>query len=321
MHSKQASGSAVGLGLALLSATTFGTSGSFATSLIDAGWTPGAAVTTRITLAALLLTVPAVWQLRGRWSLLRKSAGMVLMYGFLAVAGAQLFFFNAVSSLSVGVALLLEYLGTVLVVGWLWLRHGQRPRRLTVIGALVAVLGLVLVLNLIGSQRLDPVGVMWGLFAAVGLAAFFLLSANTEEQLPPLVMAWAGLSVGALALLTAAATGILPVRAPLVDVELLGRQVSWIVPVVGLSLVAAVVAYIAGIGAARRLGAKLSSFVGLTEVIAAVLFAWLLLGQIPTGIQLLGGGLILAGVALVRIDELRTPAVLLDAHDDVRATR
>src|SRR3954447_20919525 len=99
-----------GLALALASAATFGTSGIFATSLIDVGWTPGAAVVTRITLAALILTVPAVAQLRGRWDLLRRSRGKVAWYGVFAVAGAQLFFFNAVQHLSVGVALLLEYL-------------------------------------------------------------------------------------------------------------------------------------------------------------------------------------------------------------------
>jgi hypothetical protein len=55
------------------------------------------------------------------------------------------------------------------------------------------------------------------------------------------------------------------------------------------------------------LGSKLASFVGLTEILFAVLFAWLFLGQLPTVIQLLGGLLIVAGVALVRIDELREP--------------
>jgi drug/metabolite transporter (DMT)-like permease len=69
------------------------------------------------------------------------------------------------------------------------------------------------------------------------------------------------------------------------------------------------VSYIAGIGAARILGARLSSFVGLTEVMFAVLIAWLVLGELPTVIQLLGGVLIVAGVALVRLDELsRGPA-------------
>jgi len=80
---------------------------------------------------------------------------------------------------------------------------------------------------------------------------------------------------------------------------------SWLVPVAGLSLVAAVVAYVAGIGAARILGARLSSFVGLTEVLFAILVAWVVLGELPTVVQLIGGVLILAGVTLVRVDELR----------------
>jgi threonine/homoserine efflux transporter RhtA len=150
-----------GLTLAAVSAATFGTSGAFATSLIDAGWTPGAAVTARVVAAALSLTVPALLQLRGRWRQVRRSGGRIAAYGLVAIAGCQLFFFNAVEHLSVGVALLLEYLGTVLVVGWLWLRHGHRPRRLTVAGGALAVIGLVLVLDLTGSHRLDPVGVAW----------------------------------------------------------------------------------------------------------------------------------------------------------------
>jgi drug/metabolite transporter (DMT)-like permease len=206
----------------------------------------------------------------------------------------------------VGVALLLEYLGVVLVVGWLWLRHGQRPRRLTITGGAVAIAGLALVLNLAGPAGINPAGVIWALLAAVGLATFFVLSAGgNEEPLPPLVMAWAGMCVGAAALAVVTGTGLLPMTASLGDVQVLGHQVSWIVPVLGLSLVAAVVSYIAGIGAARRLGARLASFIGLAEVLFAILFAWLLLGQLPTPVQFLGGGFILAGVVMVRLGELR----------------
>jgi drug/metabolite transporter (DMT)-like permease len=73
-------------------------------------------------------------------------------------------------------------------------------------------------------------------------------------------------------------------------------------------VIAAALAYVVGISAARILGSKLASFVGLTEVLFAVLFAWLFLGQLPTGMQLVGGVLIVAGVALVRVDELRAPS-------------
>jgi drug/metabolite transporter (DMT)-like permease len=79
--------------------------------------------------------------------------------------------------------------------------------------------------------------------------------------------------------------------------------VSWVVPIVGLGLIAAAIAYAAGIAASRRLGAKLASFVGLTEVLFAVLIAWAALGQAPGVVQLLGGLVVLAGIALVRADE------------------
>jgi drug/metabolite transporter (DMT)-like permease len=97
-------------------------------------------------------------------------------------------------------------------------------------------------------------------------------------------------------------------------VRLAGTTVPWWVPVIGLSVIAAALAYAVGIVAARMLGATLASFVGLSEVLFAVLFAWLLLNQLPRGVQLVGGVLIVAGVALVRVDELRRdrhPAVQL----------
>src|SRR5262249_18234184 len=171
---RPAPGSA-GLALAVLSAATFGTSGTFASALIGAGWSPGAAVLTRIGVAALILTVPAMIQLRGRWALLRQNAPGVAAHGLLAIAAPQLCFCNAVARMPVGGALLLECLGVVLVVGWLWLRHGQRPRRLTVAGGAVAIAGLAMVLNLAGPGRINLAGVVWALLAAVGLASFFLL--------------------------------------------------------------------------------------------------------------------------------------------------
>lgn len=294
-----------GFALALLSALTFGTSGTFARSLIDAGWSAEAAVAVRVGVAALVLAPPAVLALRGRWRALRRNLGMIGTFGLLAVVAAQASFFNAVRYLPVGVALLLEYLGIILVVIWMWLVHAQRPRWLTVAGAVAAILGLVFVLDLVGGARFDPVGVLWGLGAAVGLAAYFVLSARGDRDLPPVVLASGGMAIGAAALVALGLVGVLPLRATFGAVDFAGHRTSWLVPVLGLSLVAAVVSYVAGIGAARILGARLSSFVGLTEVVFAVLIAWLLLDEALTASQLLGGALIVAGVALVRLDELR----------------
>lgn len=299
-----------GLLLALTSAAAFGSSGVFATGLIGSGWSPGAAVTARVGVGALVLTVPALLALRGRWSLLRSNLRLVLAVGLFAVAGCQLAYFLAVERVSVGVAVLLQYSGVVVVVLWTWLRHGQRPSAVTAAGVVGAVVGLLLVLDLLGGARVDPLGVTWGLLSAVGLAVYYLVSARSDGALPPLVTAWGGLAVGATVLGAAALVGLVPWRSGTADVELAGRTLSWVVPVLGLSLVAAALSYAAGIAAIRRLGSRLASFVGLTEVLFAVLLAALALGQVPGPAQLVGGLVVLAGIVAVRVGE--GPAVDVD---------
>ncbi|MEU5937675.1 EamA family transporter [Micromonospora sp. NPDC047548] len=302
MHERSAG---AGLGLALLSAVTFATSGTFARSLIEADWSAEAVVLARVGIAALVLAVPTALALRGKGAVLRRNLGPVSVFGLLGVATAQACFFNAVRYLPVGVALLLEYLGIILVVAWMWLVHGQRPRRLTVVGSVAALAGLAFVLDLTGAGRLDPVGVLWGLGAAVGLAGYFVLAARVDADLPSVAMASGGMAIGAAVLALLGLVGVLPLHATFGEVDFAGQRTSWLVPIAGLSLVAAVVAYQAGIAATRILGARLSSFVGLTEVMFAVLIAWLVLAELPSVVQLFGGALIVAGVALVRLDELR----------------
>ena len=227
---RRAGRGSAGLSLGILSAAAFGTSGAFAASLIGAGWSPAAAVLARITVAGLILTIPALVQMRGRWGMLRRAAPRVIAFGVAGVAGCQLFYFNAVATMPVGVALLLEYLGSVLVVGWLWARHGQRPRRLTVTGAAASIAGLILVLNLTGAAGINAAGVMWGLLAAVALAIYFVLSAATgDEPLPPIVMAWGGMCVGAVVLGLLGGIGLLPMVASTRPVDFLHHQVSWVV--------------------------------------------------------------------------------------------
>jgi drug/metabolite transporter (DMT)-like permease len=114
-------------------------------------------------------------------------------------------------------------------------------------------------------------------------------------------------------LLGLGAAGVLPMHASFGEVDFVGQQVNWLVPVLGLSFFAAAIAYVAGIGAARLLGPKLAIFVGLTEVVFAVLFAWLMLGELPSGLQMIGGALIMVGIALVRIDEMRPAGLAPDA--------
>ncbi len=292
-----------GLIFAVASAVSFGLSGALARGLLDAGWTAGAAVTARIAIAAVVLAIPAALALRGRWRLLQESRLTVAVYGVVAVAGAQLCYFYAVSHMQVGVALLIEYTAPVAVVAWLWLRHGHRPSRLTVVGAVLASFGLVLVLDVISGADLSTAGVLWALGAMVGLATFFIVNGDTDNGLPPITLAAAGLVVGGTLLLIAGWVGVLPMRATTAEVVYDGRVVTWWVPVLALGLVTAAFAYVTGIAAGRRLGSRLSSFVALLEVLMALVFAWLLLGELPRPVQMLGGLLVLAGVIVVKLGE------------------
>lgn len=308
---------AVGLTIALLSAATFGSSGTFGTALMATGWSPGAVVTARITGAALIILVPAVLSMRGHWHLLRRNLGRVLAYGLCAVAGCQFAFFMAVDHLSVGVALLLEYLAPVLIVGWLWARHGRRPSPLTTIGVGAAVFGLVLVLDVASGAQVDLVGVLWGMLAAVGLVVFFLLAAQEEEALPPLGFAGAGLAIGALSLLLAVALDWLPVSVSTQPVQLAGWSAPWWAAILELALVAGAFAYASGIAAARLLGGTVASFVGLSEVLFAIVIAWVLVGQAMSPVQMLGGVAILAGVIAVKLGEGGSPTAEPLPADDV----
>ena len=295
--------SRAGFGFAALAAASFGLSGALASSLLDAGWSPAALVLCRIVVGAAVLVGPAAVALRGRWSLLRAHAGLLVAYGVIAVAGCQLAYFSAVDRLPVAVALLIEYTAPVAVIGWLWARHHQRPTRLTVVGALVAGAGLMLVLDVFSAGAVDGLGVVWALLAMAGCAFFFVVSASDDDVLPPIVLAAGGLVVGAVALALAGALRLVTFTASTDDAVYRGTSVPWWLPVLALGVVTAALAYVAGILAARGLGARMASFAALLEVLFAVVFAWLLLGQLPRSVQLVGGVFVLAGVVLVKLGE------------------
>ena len=294
---------ASGLVFALVSSITFGLSGALARPLMESGWSAGAVVLVRVGGAAVLVAPLGVLALRGQWGAMRRNLGLVVTYGALAVAGAQFCYFSAVSHMQVGPALLIEYTAPAAVVLWLWLRQGQRPGPVTLVGAGLAALGLVLVLDLLSGADLSVPGVLWALAAMVGAATYFVISADESKGLPPLALAAGGLVVGALVLALLGLVGLLPLDRGSAPVTYAGATVAPWVPLALLALVTAAVSYTTGIAAIRRLGSRLASFVALTEVLAGVVWAWLLLDELPRPVQILGGVLILAGVVAVKLGE------------------
>lgn len=299
----------IGLLFATSSALTFGMSGPLAKSLMEAGWSPTAAVTARLAGGALALALVATI-IKPDWvHQARRHARTVVIYGLVPVAGAQLCYYNAVAHLSVGVALLLEYTAPVLVVAWLWATTGRRPSRLTLAGVALAVLGVTLVLDVIHGAHIDAVGVAWGLGAAICAVCYFMMSDEVTADgsgLHAITLAAGSLVVATVTVALLGATGLMPLRFTADDVVIAGTTMSWLVPVALLSVVATAVAYTLGISGVARLRPSFASLVGLTEVLFAVLAAWVLIGEGVSVTQGIGGVVVLLGLALARLGHRET---------------
>jgi drug/metabolite transporter (DMT)-like permease len=293
----------LGLFLAVGSAFAFGSSGPFAKSLMEAGWSPTAAVIARLAGGALVMAVFATVVRPGWLREARTHAKTVVAYGVIPIAGAQLCYYNAVAHLSVGVALLLEYTAPILVVAWVWATTQRSPSKLTLGGVALALVGMMLVLNVFAGAHINLTGVGWGLAAAVCAACYFVMSSSVAtdgDGLDAITLATAGLIVGAAAVAVLGATGLMPLTFTTHDAVVAGWTTSWLVPVIALALIPTAIAYTLGIMAVARLQPRFASLVGLSEVMFAVLAAWVLLGEAMTLTQALGGVVVLVGLTLAR---------------------
>ena len=267
----------LGLVFAVGSAFTFGMSGPFAKSLMEAGWSPTAAVTARLAGGALVMVIFATIVKPDWFREALQHGKTVVAYGLIPIAGAQLCYYNAVAHLSVGVALLLEYTAPILVVGWLWATTQRRPGSLTLAGVAFAVAGIMLVLNVFSGAHINLIGVGWALAAAVCAACYFMMSDSVAADgsgLNSITLATGGLIVAAAAVGLLGVAGVMPLTFTTSDAVVAGLTTSWVLPVIALGLIPTAIAYTLGIMGIARLRPRFASLVGLSEVMFAVLAAW-----------------------------------------------
>ena len=161
----------------------------------------------------------------------------------------------------------------------------------------------MLVLNVFAGAHINLIGVGWALAAAVCAACYFVMSSSVAtdgDGLDAVTLATAGLIVGATAVATLGATGLMPLTFTTNDAVVAGWTTSWLVPVIALALIPTAIAYTLGIMGVARLQPRFASLVGLSEVMFAVLAAWVLLGEAITPTQAIGGVVVLVGLALAR---------------------
>ncbi|WP_353809479.1 EamA family transporter [Agromyces sp. SYSU T00194] len=298
----RASRGLAGIVVGLAAGLAFGGGGAVVKPLLEAGWSPGAAVFARIAVAAVALAIPGLASMG--WSLrpLLAAWRTVLAFALLGVVLTQVAFYAAIERIPVSLGLLIEYLAPVVLVLLAWVRLRRPPQGVVIAGSIVAIAGLVLVIGP-GGGDLDAIGLLLAGLAMLGMCVYYVLGERADASVPPLALAASGFVVGALALGLIGLTGILPFEFAFVDgVVFLGGTAPWYVPVLVVGLVSTAFAYVAGITSIRLLGTRLASFLGLSEVIFAAIVAWIVLGEVITPLQMLGGVLILAGIVLVRFE-------------------
>ena len=316
-----------GLIIGVAASLTFGTSGAIIKPMLEGGWSPAAAVTLRAGAAGLVLLPFAIVALRGRWASVWRARWRILGMAVVGVIGSQVGYFAAIERIPVSTALLIEYLAPLLLVALMVVTTRRWPKAVVLAGSAAALAGLALVVGVGGgsigsgdgggsgsgggavgsaaaSAALDPLGLIFAGLAAIAVAAYYLIAARPSDGLPSVAFAAAGLLIGSLMLAVLGLTTVLPFEVNFVDaVPAFGALVPWWVPLGFIVLVSTAFAYVASIRASEMLGSRLMSFVGLLEVVFASVFAWVLLGENLSLLQLVGGALILAGIALVRLEK------------------
>lgn len=311
-----------GIGLILMSSASFGSGGTAAKAVLAAGVSPLHIVQARVAVTAAVLIAVLV-AVRPRALRVRRAEWPVLVpYGLLGFGAVQLCYVLALTRLPVGVALLIQFSAPVLVA--LWVRVVRRtvlPRSVW-LGAALAVVGLAMVAQVWRGFRLDGLGAVCALGAALALAAYFLLAERglAADRDPLGLVAW-GAVAGLVPLLLVASPVAFPFGALGTPVVVGPWPVPAWAPMLWLSLVSTVAAYLTNVAALRHLPSPVASVLSTLEVLVAAGVAWLLLGEQLVAAQLAGGAVLLAGVVVVQLSRLQPRSPGASRRSSPRARR
>lgn len=290
-----------GTAFILLASVAFGSSGPLAKPAMQAGFSPMQVAALRAGLAALVLLAVVGAVMPGVLRVRREQWPLLVVYGLTGVAAVQALFFVAVSRLPVGVAMLLEYTSPVLVALWVRFVRKRRLSTLSWTGTALALAGLTMVAQVWTGLRLDLLGLLAGIGAAVCSAGYYLLGEKGAGEHHPIGMVTWGMVVGAAGLLVVAPPWEMPFELLDADVPFGPWQSPVWVLLVAVAVLSTALAYSLSLSSLRHLPSTVASVLALTEPVVATLIAWLMLGEILTGLQIAGMAVLLSGAALVQL--------------------
>ncbi len=284
----------------LVAATLFALNGTVSKYLLIGGVPWMRLSQLRVTLAfGLLVLIVAITHRRG-FRLHRSEIRTLLIYGIFGIAATQSLYFLAIQRLPVGIALLFEFTAPIMVA--LWFRFVLRePVRDRVFAALLlALVGLAMVAQVWQGASLDAVGVAAALAAAVALALYYLVGEQLVVHRDPVSLTMWGFGVAALFWAVVQPWWAFPWDT--LDFSAAFGEGGPVAPAWGfvtyMVVLGTVVPFALVLQSLRHLRATQASAVGMTEPVIASAIAFVVLGELLTPVQVLGGAVVLAGVLL-----------------------
>lgn len=294
---------ALGYGLTLAAAGFFAVNGTVSALALEAGISAPRLTALRCTGAAVGLLAVLLVISPGRLRVSRREIPLLGVLGVIGIAMTQYLFYVAIGRLPVGIALVFEFTGAVLIALYVWLVRREKVRNRVWLALVLSLSGLALVTEIwTGGGSLDAVGVAAGLGAAVALATYYLIGERgTVTRDPVTLTCWAFV----------AAAIFWAVAAPWwqFDAGVLGRSVAvsigslelplWVL-VAWIAVMGAIVPFWLSIAALRHLPPTAAGLVATAEPVLASVVAWLWVEQVLSGWQIVGGAVVLSGILLAQ---------------------
>jgi drug/metabolite transporter (DMT)-like permease len=273
----------------LISAFSFGFLGIFAKCAYNEGITLLTLLFLRFSFATLIMVL-YTRLIHLRLALSKRNLCAVLALGGLFYAGQAFGFFQALRYLSVGVTSLILYTHIVFVTLIALYVLGEEITRKIVI-ALISALGGVFFIVYADGMEVSLTGVAFILASSIIYSVYITVSRLTVRNADPRVM---GVYVMGSAAVTFFTVGLLTdsLAFPTTTAGLCFSLLIALIPTV-----IAIVTFFEGL---RLVGASRASIISTIEPVVAVVFGFLLLGEVLSLSQILGGALILASVFILR---------------------
>ena len=298
---------AIGAVMYLVAAFLFALNGSVAKAQIEAGLSPAEVTEVRTIGCALILLIYILIVNPGSLKVRRTEIPFLLLFGVLAYALTPFLFFLSVELLPVAIAALLAFLAPVLVALWLrYVKHEAVGRSIW-LSLVLVVGGLILVSQVWSGMTLNPLGVFFGLLTAAALAAYLILGEEGARRRDVMSLAFWGFAIATVTWSILAPWwnfpwNLLTTTTSLFDGAVTGIPV-WSLVIVMIAI--SVIPFVLVLMSLQRIGAQRGGILGTTEPLWAALLAFILLGEVLSPIQGLGGLVVLAGVIVAEFASQR----------------